>query len=81
MTEIQLKPCPFCSDPVILKDYTDRIYGFWDYRIECKCGCKFVSPSTAVTDLNNENFRQIRNEKTKAMALEILISRWNRRAE
>lgn len=43
----ELKPSPFCGGEVEVKDYTDRIYGFWDYKIVCSCGVHFHGPSTA----------------------------------
>lgn len=78
----RLKPCPFCgSEDLLLEDYTDRVYGFWDYRIKCKtCRAFMNSPSTTIVEFGNKELRQTRNEETKAKAKRELIISWNRRA-
>lgn len=83
MADLQLKPCPFCgSDNLELKDYTENIYGFWDYRIRCKtCRCTMDSPSTAEITHFDGYMRQKRNDETKAKAKRELILNWNRRAD
>lgn len=77
-----LKPCPFCGGEVELLEYTDRVYGFWDYKIKCKkCRAYMDSPSTAyITPIEN-GIRQTRNDETKAKAKRELIVIWNRRAD
>lgn len=78
----ELKPCPFCGGTDLeLKDYTDRIYGFWDYKIKCNtCRAYMDSPSTAVVSGFGEGvFRQTRNDVTKSIAKRELILSWNRR--
>lgn len=80
MTE--LKPCPFCGGEVELLDYTDRMYGFWDYKIKCKqCRAYMDSPSTAIVQMQPDRLIQTRNEETKAKAKRELIIIWNRRAD
>lgn len=78
---MELKPCPFCGSEAEIQDYTDRIYGFWDYKIECKrCRAYMNSPSTAhVRYLDEGQLIQTRNEKTKRQALDDLLRNWNRR--
>ena len=79
---IHLKPCPFCGgEDLELKDYTDNVYGFWDYKIRCKtCRAYMDSPSTAqVNGLGEGVFKQTRNDETKAKAKRELIINWNRR--
>lgn len=62
----QLKPCPFCGgSDLALQDYTDRIYGFWDYRI---------------VEIRGGTFHQTPNDETKAKAKRELFIHWNRRA-
>ena len=48
-TGVELKPCPFCGGGDLeLVDYTDNVYGFWDYKIRCgTCRAYMDSPSTA----------------------------------
>ena len=78
----ELKPCPFCGSDVELEDHTDAVYGFWDYRIVCRCCRVYMnSPSTAqVKHLWDEGvFQQTRNDKTKKQALYDLIVAWNHR--
>lgn len=77
----ELKPCPFCGGTDLeLKDYTDRMYGFWDYKIKCKtCRAYMDSPSTATVEFGNKMLKQTRNDETKAKAKRELISAWNRR--
>lgn len=76
----ELKPCPFCGGEVELLDYTDRIYGFWDYMIKCKiCRCHMKSPSTADVVFASDGLKQTRNDETKAKAKRELIINWNRR--
>lgn len=76
-----LKPCPFCGGRVGLLDYTDRVYGFWDYKIKCpKCRVYMDSPSTAIVAPIDNGIRQIRNEETKLKARRELILIWNERA-
>lgn len=77
----KLKPCPFCGGADLeFKDYTENVYGFWDYKIRCNtCRAYMDSPSTAyITQIPN-GIRQTRNEKTKAKAKRELIIAWNRR--
>lgn len=79
---IKLKPCPFCGgEDLELKDYTENMYGFWDYKIRCKtCRATMDSPPTAkVTSYGEGAFRQERNDETKAKAKRELIINWNRR--
>lgn len=82
MKKTKLKPCPFCGGEVEIVDYTDRMYGFWDYKIKCKkCSAYMNSPSTAVVKiLDNGGLHQTRNEETKQKAKRELIINWNRRA-
>ena len=82
MKEIELKPCPFCGGEVELLDYTDQMYGFWDYKIKCKkCRTYMDSPSTAIVKPFGEGcFRQTRNEETMQKAKRELIIIWNGRA-
>ena len=77
----ELLPCPFCGGEVELLDYTDRVYGFWDYKIKCKnCRAYMDSPSTAVVQgLDKGVFRQTRNEETMQKAKRELIIIWNTR--
>lgn len=77
----KLLPCPFCGGEVELLDYTDKVYGFWDYRIKCKnCRAYMNSPSTAYTiDIPN-GIKTVRNEETKAKAKKELVINWNTRA-
>ena len=80
MTE--LKPCPFCGGEVELLDYTDHMYGFWDYKIKCKkCRAYMDSPPTAIVQMQPDRLIQTRNEETKAKAKRELIIIWNRRAD
>lgn len=83
MKEIELKPCPFCGGSDLeLKDYTENIYGFWDYKIRCKtCRAYMDSPSTAKITLYDGYIRQERNDETKAKAKRELILAWNRRSD
>lgn len=77
-----LRPCPFCGGgDLVLEDFTDRIYGFWDYRIKCKtCRAFMNSPSTADIQFTNNGLKQTRNEETKARAKRELVIAWNTRA-
>lgn len=77
----ELKPCPFCGEDAELQDYTEKVYGFWDYKIVCKkCRAYMDSPSTAkIRWLAEGRLLQERNDKTKAQALQDLIRNWNRR--
>lgn len=78
----KLKPCPFCGGEVELLDFTDRVYGFWDYKIKCKkCRAYMDSPSTALVKGFGDDgvFRQERNEGTKQKAKRELIIVWNTR--
>lgn len=79
---IELRPCPFCGgNDLELKDYTDRVYGFWDYKICCKtCRALMNSPSTAYVEFTTNGLHQTRNDETKAKAKRELIIAWNRRA-
>lgn len=80
----KLKPCPFCGGEVELVDYTDKVYGFWDYKIKCKkCRAYMDSPSTALVKGFGEDgvFRQERNEETKQKAKRELIIIWNTRTQ
>jgi Lar family restriction alleviation protein len=78
----ELKPCPFCGGEVELLDYTDRIYGFWDYKIKCKkCRAYMDSPSTAVVRFTAHGLHQTRNAETMQKAKHELITIWNRRAD
>lgn len=80
MTE--LKPCPFCNGEVELLDYTEQMYGFWDYKIKCKkCRAYMDSPSTAIVQMQPDRIIQTRNEATKQKAKRELIIMWNRRAD
>lgn len=77
----ELKPCPFCGGVPELLDYTDRVYGFWDYKITCKkCRAYMDSPSTAIVRAGAVGLIQTRNEETKAKAKRELVVLWNRRA-
>lgn len=80
--KIELKPCPFCGGTDIeLKDYTEHVYGFWDYKIKCKtCRAYMDSPSTAIVTYYDTYMQQTRNDETKAKAKQELINAWNRRA-
>lgn len=79
-TTEKLKPCPFCSGEVELLDYTDRVYGFWDYKIKCPtCRAYMNSPSTAVVEFTDTGIRQTRNEETMSKAKKELIVSWNTR--
>lgn len=75
----ELKPCPFCGGEVKVKDYTDKIYGFWDYKIVCSCGVNFHSPSTATVEFLSGKMVQTRNEETKKSAYIRMVEAWNRR--
>lgn len=78
----ELKPCPFCGGEVELVDCTDRVYGFWDYKIKCpNCRAYMDSPSTAVVQLLPDKIKQTRNEETKRKAKRELIILWNTRAK
>lgn len=79
----ELKLCPFCGSDVEIKDYTNNMYGFWDYKIVCKqCRAYMDSPSTAQTKwLEESRLMQTRNAKTKDQALRDLMFNWNRRAD
>ena len=78
----KLLPCPFCGCEVELIDYTNRVYGFWDYKIKCKkCRAYMDSPSTAIVSGFTEGaFKQTRNEETNQKAMHELIIIWNTRA-
>ena len=78
----ELKPCPFCGGEVELLDYTDKRYGFWDYKIKCKnCRAYMDSPSTAVVKMKMEGIEQTRNEETMRKAKRELIIIWNTRTQ
>ena len=79
----ELKPCPFCGgNDLELKDCTDNVYGFWDYKIKCKtCRAYMDSPSTAIVTPISNGIRQTRDDETKAKAKRELIVNWNRRAD
>lgn len=78
----KLKPCPFCGSEVELVDYTDRIYGFWDYKIKCKkCRAYMDSPSTCIVRFTNRGLHQERNAETMQKANRELIITWNRRSD
>lgn len=83
MTETNLLPCPFCGGSDLeIKDYTENVYGFWDYKIKCKtCRAYMDSPSTAEITYYDDYMRQKRNDETKAKAKRELLINWNRRAE
>ena len=77
---VELKPCPFFGGEVELLDYTDRVYGFWDYKIKCKiCRAYMDSPSTAIVRFNGNGLHQTRNEETMRTAKHELIIIWNTR--
>ncbi len=81
-TREKLKTCPFCGGEVELLDYTDRIYGFWDYKIACtECRAYMNSPSTAVVEFTDTGLHQTRNEETMRKAKSELIISWNTRQE
>lgn len=82
MEEVRLKPCPFCGGTDLeLKDYTEELYGFCDYKIRCRtCRAYMDSPSTAETTVYDGVIRQRRDDETKAKAKRELIIAWNRRA-
>lgn len=78
----ELKPCPFCGGEVELLDYTDRIYGFLDYKIKCKkCRAYMDSPSTSAVEITGCGLRQTRNAETMQKAKHELITTWNRRTD
>ena len=78
----ELKPCPFCGGEVELLDFTDKLYGFWDYKITCKnCRAYMDSPSTAVVRILKKGIKQTRNEETMRKAKRELVIIWNTRAE
>ena len=78
----ELKPCPFCGGEVELLDFTDRLYGFWDYKIKCKkCRAYMDSPSTAVCQMVSNGLKQTRNEETMHKAKRELIIVWNTRTQ
>ena len=78
----KLKPCPFCGGEVELLDFTDKIYGFWDYKINCKkCRAFMNSPSTAVVQHTTNGLHQTRNEETMQKAKRELIIMWNTRTQ
>lgn len=78
----KLKPCPFCGGEVELLDYTDKWYGFWDYKIKCKkCRAYMDSPSTAVVRHTDTGLHQTRNEETMQKAKRELIIIWNTRIQ
>ena len=78
---VELLPCPFCgSTELKIEDYTDKVYGFWDYMIKCHCGVRFHSPSTAVVDYSIPGkFVQTRNKDTMKSAYDRMIKNWNTR--
>lgn len=81
-TTEKLKPCPFCGGEVELLDYTDRVYGFWDYKIKCPmCRAYMNSPSTSVVEFTDTGLHQTRNEETMSKAKRELIILWNTRNE
>lgn len=77
----ELLPCPFCGGTDLeIKDYTENVYGFWDYRIRCKtCRASMDSPSTAEIRFTGKGLIQTRNDETKAKAKRELIVMWNTR--
>lgn len=81
MADIKLKPCPFCGgNDLELKDCTEVMYGFWDYKIICHtCRAYMNSPSTAHIVRTGNGIRQIRDAETKAKAKRELVIAWNRR--
>ena len=79
----ELRPCPFCGGGDLeLVDYTDNVYGFWDYKIRCRtCRAYMDSPSTAKITMYDGYTHQERNDETKGKAKRELILAWNRRAD
>lgn len=77
----KLRECPFCGGSDLeLKDYTENVYGFWDYKIRCKtCRAYMDSPSTTLVKAAKNGIIQTRNDETKAKAKRELIINWNRR--
>ena len=79
---LELRECPFCGGTDLeLKDYTEELYGFWDYKIRCRtCRAYMDSPSTSEVRVYDGVFRQRRDDETKAKAKRELIIAWNRRS-
>ncbi len=77
----KLRECPFCGGSDLeLKDYTENVYGFWDYKIRCKtCRAYMDSPSTGDVKFTTEGLLQTRNDETKTKAKRELFINWNRR--
>lgn len=77
----KLRECPFCGGSDLeLKDYTEAVYGFWDYKIRCKtCRAYMDSPSTTEVRITPDKWIQTRNDETKAKAKRELFINWNRR--
>ena len=63
-----LRPCPFCGGTDLeLKDCTENVYGFWDYKIRCKtCRATMDSPSTAKITMYDGYMRQERNDESES---------------
>lgn len=75
--DFELQPCPFCGGQVVLEDFTERVYGFYGYKIKCKCGLSYNSPPTGYSEITKQGVHTIRNEQTKKKALYAMVTAWN----
>ena len=78
----ELKPCPFCGrNDLLIKDYTDRPYGFDGYEIRCACGCRFASGSVHEHYWVGKRYFTPITEISKKIAYDKMIEDWNRRSD
>lgn len=80
MSELALKPCPFCGGKAVFKKISDEIkgdnVGFY-FRIECiKCKVSLPKRYSCVVTLNEFGEIHTNNDYRKEAA-----ETWNRRAD
>lgn len=74
MSELKLKPCPFCGGEAFLKDGNPTTFGTFEALVICK-NC-----SASVVGVSRINFATCRFEKNGyGLARKQAVKAWNRR--